>query len=223
MRLLYLSVSRIIVFVAVFIALFLYSYLGERVHWYFASRLFCSVSSQTITVSLTPQMSSCFALIKELNVREDKLEEDVARALWFVQNGEDVEYRESVFLQLRLQQQHLAALQKNLALAMSAFERDLFRRVLSVVRFQLQDERINLFATVDALDEDIAAARQAWDHVSYTRAVRTKDEFFMRIVLLDAIYFARSFDTLMPALHHYLSMSSSAVSLSHRNLLLSPQ
>jgi hypothetical protein len=62
---------------------------------------------------------------------------------------------------LRLQQQHLAALQKNLALAMSAFERDLFRRVLSVVRFQLQDERINLFATVDALDEDIAAARQA--------------------------------------------------------------
>jgi len=77
-----------------------------------------------------------------------------------MQNGVDVEYRESVFQQLRLQQQHLATLKNNISLSLRSFERDLFRKIHSLVRFQLQNQRIDLFALLDSLDEDITAAKQ---------------------------------------------------------------
>lgn len=185
----------------------------QYTHGYFTARFYCIITPQEITVSLSAQGTTCFELMQEFTTREDKLEEDVARAMWFMQNGIDTDYREWVVRQLRQQQHALTTLRTNLLFAIEDFERDLFRRIHSLVRFQLQEEREMLFMLSQEYSDEIIAARQRGDAGAYISAVRKKELLQVRILFLDNIFFARTFDQLMPVLKEYLWLQHLRVSL----------
>lgn len=184
-----------------------------RVEAYFEARYFCEVKARQITVTLQKTDKLCLSYVHETSKRSKELADNIAAAQNHIRLKQDVEYWQWVSTALQLERAGIESLKEKMLAAITDFERDLFRKIHALVRYQLKWDREKVFAKDAEITQQWVIAKESGDLNALVLAIQRREYYQKRIALLDRIHFAASFEELMPFLKEYLGVERLRVSV----------
>lgn len=182
--------------------------IGLLVWWsgfgYFEDRFYCILEESSITVSLQEWETYCFSYIQKITNKIDTLNNDIIVAQEYIAAQEDVAYWKSIWAWLIATKNQYNDSRTQIMIAMQDYEKELFLRVKSLVSSYLKPEYDDITQKIQQADKLLEHLRTTWNKDTYQSVLQKRDALYREWLLLDAIKWSYSFETLLFPLKTYL-------------------